>query len=106
MTFTLTIEEARDLDDIGRSFPLKMGDNFVGRDPDADIRICSDPALGRRTFGIRWDGVERLTFVDVGAKATIRISDDPATDGMAIGVGDSITTGFTTMTIQPSAAHT
>jgi DNA-binding winged helix-turn-helix (wHTH) protein len=87
-----------------RMWPLRDGDNIVGRDLDVELRL-NNPGVSRRHANIRVAGTE-LTIEDLGSKNGTFVGDTPVTTVTPIADGDHLRFGSTSVVCRLGAAPT
>ena len=83
---------------IGASYNLEEGDNMIGRSPESSLFI-NDAAVSRAHAMIRVSDGE-MSIVDLGSTSGTRVGDNPV-EGRALGMGEIITVGQSSMTLLP-----
>jgi DNA-binding winged helix-turn-helix (wHTH) protein len=87
----------------GRSFPLRAGENAIGRDPAAEVRLDSG-SVSRRHASIVVAG-DGSRIADLGSKNGTSVNGTPAKGWVALRDGDRLLIGAVPLTYRTSASH-
>lgn len=94
--------------DEGRDYRLHAGNNFVGRSPDMDVAIRSDPTVsGSNHFCISYDRRYDKFYIAMGTgKEIVYVNDRPLAGGpQDLRKGDQIEVGRTTLLFVPLCGY-
>jgi hypothetical protein len=86
-----------------RAHPLPEGDNLIGRDADAPIRV-DHPDVSRRHARIKVDG-ERILLEDLGSKNGVFIDEQRVDGTAALSHGDRLEIGGLVLELRHPAQH-